>query len=215
MRAKIWDLPTRLFHWLLVLLIAGAWWTAENDALAWHYRAGFAIVALLVFRLVWGLIGSSTARFSSFVKGPGAIRAYLGGRAPASVGHNPLGALSVLALLGLLVVHVVLGLISSDEDGLDPAPLAHLVSYDLSEAAHELHEDGFNLLLVLIGIHVAAILYHGLVKRRNLLRPMVTGRGDVPAGAEPMRAVPAWRLLPAAAFALLFAWWIWSGAPPF
>ena len=213
MRAKIWDLPTRLFHWLLVLLIAGAWWTAENDALDWHYRIGFAILTLLVFRLIWGLVGSSTARLASFVRGPGAIRAYLSGRAPPAIGHNPIGALSVLALLGFLLVHVTLGLLSSDEDGLAPAPLAHLVSYDVSEAAHDLHEDGFNLLLVLIGLHVAAILYYALVKRRNLVGPMLSGRGEVPAGMEPMRPVPAWRLAAALVVALAFAGWIWSGAP--
>jgi cytochrome b len=213
MRARIWDAPTRLFHWLLVVLIPAAWWTAENEWLDWHYRIGLTIVTLLAFRLVWGLIGSSTARFGSFVRGPSAIRAYLTGRGPGSVGHNPLGALSVLAMIGLLVVHVAFGLVSTDQDGLNPAPLAHLVSYEVSEEAQDLHETSFNLLLVLIGVHVAAILHYTLFKRRNLVGPMLTGRGEVPDGIEPMRPVPAWRMALAIIVALLFAWWIWSGAP--
>ena len=213
MRIRIWDLPTRLFHWLLVPLLFGSWWSAENHLLEWHYRFGFAIVLLLVFRLVWGLIGSSTARFSSFVRGPSAIRAYLRGGTAKRVGHNPIGALSVLAMLALLVVHVGLGLVSTDEDGLDPAPLAHLVSYDVSEAAQDLHETSFNLLLVLIGLHVAAILFYALFRRQNLVGPMVSGRGEAPAGVEAMRPAPLWRLLLAVAAAFAVTGWIWSGAP--
>ena len=213
MRMRIWDAPTRLFHWLLVVLIAAAWWTAEEEMLTWHYRIGFAILGLLVFRIVWGFIGSSTARFAGFVRGPRAILAYLRGTGPAAVGHNPLGALSVLALLGLTSIVVALGLFATDDDGIDPGPLSHLVSYDVAEAAQELHEDGFDLLLVLVGLHVAAILYYALVKRHNLVGPMLTGRGAAPEGAEPMRAAPAWRLAIAVAAAILFSWWIWSGAP--
>ena len=213
MRVRIWDWPTRLFHWLLVVLIAAAWWTAEEHLLTWHYRIGIATFCLLVFRIVWGFIGSSTARFASFVRGPRAIRGYLRDAGPAAIGHNPLGALSVLALLALTTIVVTLGLFATDEDGLDPGPLSHWVSYDVAEQAQELHETGFDLLLVMIGLHVAAILYYAVVRRHNLVGPMLTGRGAAPEGAEAMRAAATWRLAVAVAAAILLGWWIWSGAP--
>jgi cytochrome b len=210
---RIWDWPTRLFHWLLVVLIAAAWWTAEEHLLTWHYRIGIATFCLLVFRIVWGFIGSSTARFARFVRGPRATLDYLRGAGPAAIGHNPLGALSVLALLALTTIVVVLGLFATDEDGLDPGPLSHWVSYDAAEQAQALHETGFDLLLVLIGLHVAAILYYALVKHHNLVGPMLTGRGAAPEGTEAMRAAAPWRLAVAVAAAILLGWWIWSGAP--
>ncbi|MGZ8350210.1 MAG: cytochrome b/b6 domain-containing protein [Allosphingosinicella sp.] len=212
-RIRIWDGPTRLFHWSLVILIAAAWWTAEEEMLDWHSRIGFAILFLLVFRFVWGLIGSSTARFAGFVRGPREIVDYLRGSRPPAVGHNPLGALSVLALLGLTSLVVLLGLFATDDDGLAPGPLSHLVSYDAAEEAQDLHELGFNLLLALVGVHIAAILYYAILKRQNLVAPMVTGRGAAPEGAEPMRPAPAWRLAVAWLAAFAVAWWVWSGAP--
>ena len=213
MRLRIWDGPTRLFHWSLAILIAAAWWTAEEHLLVWHYRVGFAILCLLVFRIVWGFIGSSTARFAGFVRGPRAILTYLRGAAPPAIGHNPLGALSVLVLLGLSAIVVALGLFATDEDGIDPGPLSHLVSHDAAEEAQDLHEDSFDLLLVMIGLHVAAILYYALIKRHNLVGPMLTGSGAAPEGAEELRGAPLWRVALAILIALLFGWWIWSGAP--
>ncbi len=210
MRVAIWDGPTRLFHWLLVLLIAGAWWTAEQGELEWHFRIGTAIGGLLVFRIVWGLIGGSTARFAGFVRGPRAAIDYLRGRAPPAIGHNPLGALSVVAMLGLLCLMVGLGLVSTDEDGLFLPPLSHLVSLETSEAAHDLHEQVFDILLVLIGLHVAAILFHALVRRRNLIGPMVTGTGTAPEGAQPLRRASAIRLIAAILVALAAIWLVWS-----
>lgn len=210
-RIRIWDAPTRLFHWTLVLLIAGAWWTGENERLDWHYRIGIAVLILIVFRLVWGLIGGSTARFSGFAKGPRAIATYLRGGAPHAIGHNPLGALSVLALIFMVAAVTGLGLISDDEDGLAPGPLAHHVSANVSEAARELHELGFNILLALVALHVAAIAYYWLFRRDNLLGPMLSGSRDMPEGTEPMRAVPAWRAVLALILAIGVGWWAWSG----
>jgi cytochrome b len=212
MRVRVWDWPIRLFHWLLVILIAAAWWTGENEDLTWHYRIGFSVLVLIAFRLVWGIIGSSTARFATFVRGPRAIFSYLRGSAPYAVGHNPLGALSVLALLALTAMVVGLGLFATDEDGIDPGPLSHLVSEEAAEVAQELHELSFNLLLVLIAIHLAAILYYALFKRDNLLGPMVSGRRDVPEGTRAIQSAPAWRLVLALLLAFAFAWWVWSGA---
>lgn len=211
MRIKVWDWPTRLFHWLLVVLIAAAWWTGEAEDLVWHYRIGLAVLMLVLFRLIWGVIGGSTARFARFVKGPRAIAAYLRGTSPPAVGHNPLGALSVLALLGLVSLVVALGLFATDDDGLDPGPLSHLVSYEAAEQAQELHETAFDLLLVMVAIHVAAILYYWLFKRDNLVGPMLTGSRKGPEGAEPLRPAPPWRSAFAIVAATLVAWWIWTG----
>lgn len=211
MRIKVWDWPTRLFHWLLVVLIAAAWWTGEEEDLTWHYRIGLAVLMLVLFRLIWGVIGGSTARFARFVRGPRAIAAYLRGTSPPAVGHNPLGALSVLALLGLVSLVVALGLFATDDDGLDPGPLSHLVSYEAAEQAQELHETAFDLLLVMVAVHVAAILYYLLFKRDNLVGPMLTGSRDGPEGAEPLLPAPPWRTVFAIVAATLGAWWIWTG----
>jgi len=170
-----------------------------------------AVLALLVFRLIWGFVGGSTARFAGFVRGPRAIVAYLRGAAPPAIGHNPLGALSVLALLAMVGLIVGLGLFASDEDGVLPGPLSHLVSYEAAEAATELHEALFDPLLALIALHFAAILYHAAVKRDDLIGPMLTGRGSAPDGVEPMRPAPAWRFVAALLLALAISWWVWSG----
>ena len=179
-RIRIWDAPTRLFHWALVGLIAAAWWTAEEGLLEWHQRIGLTILILILFRLIWGVIGSSTARFSGFVRGPRAIGAYLRGKAPQAIGHNPLGALSVLALLLTVAAVTALGLFTEDEDGIAPGPLAYRVSADVSEQAHDWHEQGFDLLLVLVALHVAAIAYYWLFKRDNLVGPMISGSRAMP-----------------------------------
>ena len=208
MKVRIWDAPTRLFHWLVVVLVALLWWSAEEERLDLHLTLGLVMLGLLVFRLLWGLFGSSTARFASFVRGPRAMLDYVRGRAGFVPGHNPVGALSVLALLGLLAALVGLGLLASDEDGLYSGPLAHLIDPDLSEALTELHEEGFDVLLVLVGLHVAAILYYRLIKREDLVTPMVTGVREAPEGTAPMVAAPLWRLLLALAVAVGVAWWV-------
>ncbi|MDQ4087318.1 MAG: cytochrome b/b6 domain-containing protein [Pseudomonadota bacterium] len=212
MRVRIWDWPTRLFHWLLVVLIPLQWWTAEQDMMDLHILSGTVMLGLLLFRLLWGVFGSSTARFSNFVKGPRAVVSYLSGRAAQVLGHNPLGGWSVMAMLGLLSLQVGLGLIASDEDGLYSGPLSHLVDAERSESAAEWHEQMFDLLVVLIALHVAAILFYALFKRRNLIGPMLVGTGEAPGDAAPMQPVPAWRFLIAAALAGAGAWWIESGA---
>ena len=212
MRVRIWDGPIRLFHWALVMLLPLQWWTAEEDMMELHILLGMIVLGLLLFRLTWGVIGSSTARFTSFVRGPRAAIAYLRGRAAPAIGHNPLGALSVLAMLVVLAGHVTLGLFASDEDGLYSGPLAHLIDYDLSEEAAELHEKSFDLLLVLIGLHLAAIAYYALVRRKNLVGPMITGRGEAPEGASALQTAPLWRLSIALAVAGGAVWWIGNGA---
>ena len=163
------------------------------------------VLGLVVFRLLWGLFGSSTARFASFVRGPGAVIAYLRGNgAQKRAGHNPLGALSVVVLLGLLAVQVSTGLFASDTDGLDYGPLNFLVSYGLAETLTDIHETAFDLLTVLIVLHLLAVAFYLFVRRRNLVRPMVTGRDPQVTVGEMIPAGPVRFLLaavPAAAIA--------------
>ena len=137
---SVWDLPTRLFHWLLVILIAVSWWSAETRTMEWHYRSGLAILGLVVFRIVWGVIGGSTARFASFVRLPGAALSYLRGQAQDKAGHNPLGGYSVILLLAVIAAQVSGGLFASDTDGLESGPMSFLVSYELSREITDLHE---------------------------------------------------------------------------
>ena len=212
MKLPIWDLPIRLFHWLLAGLIAFSWWSAEFHYDDLHIWSGMAVLSLLIFRILWGLFGSSTARFANFVRGPRAVFGYLGGKW-RGIGHNPLGALSVIALLGLVSVQTGLGLVASDEDGLMQGPLANLVSMGVSEAAAELHEELFNVLLALIGLHVAAILYYRF-RGKRLVGPMLTGRGEVEPGVEPMRPGKWWAALLCIAVAIGITRWVIAGAPP-
>jgi len=211
-RAPIWDLPVRLFHWLLAILIALCWWSAEYHHDDLHIWLGCGVLTLLIFRILWGFVGSSTARFSSFVKGPRAVFGYLQG-SWRGIGHNPLGALSVVALLGLTGLEVVLGLFASDEDGLMEGPLARLIGFDTQDTARELHESLFNLLLALIALHVAAIVYYRL-RGRNLLGPMLSGHGEVEPGIQPMRPGKWWAALICLVVAVGITRWIIAGAPP-
>lgn len=208
MRAPVWDLPTRLFHWAIVPLVPFLWWSAENGRMDLHIPAGIAMFGLLLFRLSWGAAGGSTARFAGFVTGPRGLRDHLAGRAAPAAGHSPLGALSAIAMLLALALQVGLGLFATDEDGLASGPLAHLVSYDLSETLTELHESLFNVLAALIALHIAAILYYLIARRRNLTGAMLLGEGEVPAGAAPLRPAPAWRFWTAAAVAGGAALWM-------
>ena len=215
MTVPVWDLPVRLFHWTLAALILFSWWSAENHHLDWHIWSGCAILTLLIFRVLWGLFGSSTARFANFVRGPRAVFAYVGNsKAWRGIGHSPLGALSVLALLAAVAVQVGLGLVSTDEDGFNQGPLANLVSLDASESARDLHETMFYLLLALIGLHVAAILFYRLIHRKKLVGAMITGKADLEAGVEPVRPGRWWVALLCLIAALAFTRWVIAGAPP-
>ena len=198
---------------MLAALILFSWWSAENHHTDWHIWSGISILTLLIFRLLWGVVGSSTARFATFVRGPRAVLAYLRG-GWRGIGHNPLGALSVLALLGLVAVQTGLGLIASDEDGLMEGPLAGLVSLDASGSARDLHEDLFNVLLAFIALHVAAVIYYKF-RGRGLLKPMITGQGEAEAGVRPMRKGKPWVAILCLAVALAVTRWIIAGAPPF
>lgn len=188
----VWDLPVRVFHWALVLLIAFSWWSGNAGGywLKWHFWSGYAILTLLVFRLLWGLAGSSTARFAGFLRGPGAALAHLRhmlAREPdREVGHNPLGGWMVVALLFVLAVQTGTGLFT-DDDIATSGPLAGLASYDTVQRISSIHRLNFDLILILAGLHVAAVILYFTIARHNLILPMFTGRKPRLPGMTPAR----------------------------
>jgi cytochrome b len=192
-RAKIWDWPTRAIHWSLVLLIPFAWWTYKTDLMDWHRLAGYAVLALMAFRLFLGLFGAETSRFANFLRGPRAVWRYLT-RGEAGVGHNPLGGWSVAALLALLVIQPVLGLFASDENGLDSGPFADRVSLDHSLQAEHLHEIFFYILMGLIALHILVIAFYAL-RGRNLVGPMITGGATLGEGVAAPRMARVYTLI--------------------
>ena len=216
MKAPVWDLPIRLFHWLLAVLIGFSWWSVHNDHTDWHIWSGISILTLLVFRLLWGFFGSSTSRFANFVRGPRAVLAYLrDNRSWRVAGHTPLGALSIVALLVAVAVQVGLGLISTDPDGLHEGPLARLVSLDATDTARDIHEIWFYGVLALIVMHIGAIAYYRLVRGQKLTKAMVTGQIELETGVEPMQPARWWVALLCLAAAFAVARWVVAGAPPF
>lgn len=212
-RIRVWDLPTRVFHWALLLAVVGAVASAKMGHMAWHPRFGYAVFALLAFRLLWGIVGGRWSRFASFVRGPGTLWRYLRGTASANerldVGHNPLGALSVLALLAVLAAQVGTGLVSDDEIAFT-GPLNVLVSTDTALSATSWHRGwGQWLLLGLVGLHVAAIVAYAL-RGRRLLPAMWHGNKALPADTPASADGAAQRLLAAVLLAACSTavWWV-------
>jgi cytochrome b len=178
-RIRIWDLPTRGFHVLLALSVAGLIATGEIGAMQLHFWLGYGVLTLVLFRLVWGFVGGHWSRFINFVPTPAKLRAYVQAvrtqQAPHSVGHNPLGALSVLCMLSLLLLQVFSGFISDDEIA-NTGPWAALVPANWMELATEYHSDiGKVLLILLIVLHVGTVLYYKRIKHDDLITPMITG----------------------------------------
>ena len=182
-RIALWDLPTRIFHWALVALIVAAYISGKigGAAIDWHARIGLTILGLVVFRLIWGLIGSSHARFVSFFPTPTSVRAYLRGQW-RGVGHNPLGAFSVFGMLALIMVQFCTGIFANDDITFD-GPLAKLISKEFSDRLTGIHLLSINLLVALVVLHLAAIIYYVRFKKENLIKPMITGWKDVESGA--------------------------------
>lgn len=211
-RQRVWDLPVRLFHWSLVILVALLWATGEFGGfdltfslpgkgsvylsnMDVHELLGQGVLTLVVFRILWGVWGSATARFAGFVRGPaqvlGEIRSLMHGQVPETHGHNPLGALMVVAVLATLLFQGVTGLFSAD-DLFFEGPLANLVSDDTSEFLTGLHHQSFSLLQILIVLHIGAVLYY-LVRGRNLIAPMVTGKKAATDDNPEITFAPLWR----------------------
>jgi cytochrome b len=206
---RVWDLPTRLFHWALAAAVIGLVITGKvgGNALSWHMRFGLLVLALLGFRLVWGLVGGRWSRFASFVRAPGTVLRYLrGDHRPGDhfeVGHNPLGAFSVLALITVLLVQVATGLVADDEIA-TTGPLNRFVATASGLAATAWHKGwGQWLILALVGLHIAAIVVYRL-RGSNLVRPMITGDKALPPDVPPSTDSTATRAL-AAVLLLVFA----------
>ena len=185
---RVWDLPTRLFHWVLAATVVGSVVSAKigGNAMVWHFRLGYVVLALVVFRVLWGLFGGTWSRFSSFIYAPGTVLRYLRGQTRADehldVGHNPLGSFSVFALLGVLAVQVATGLVADDEIA-NVGPLNRFVSGDTVSQATGWHQElGQWLIIGLVVLHVAAILFYLIKKQHNLVRPMISGDKELPAG---------------------------------
>ncbi len=199
---RVWDIPTRLFHWSLVLLFGALWVSGElgGRAMRYHEIFGFLLLALVVTRVLWGLVGSRTARFSDFMRGPRTTLAYLAavlrGRPPASLGHNPLGGWMVLTLLVLLLAQASSGLFATDDIAFD-GPLNYLVHEHTAKLLTRFHHLDFRLLLLLAGVHLLAVAIHRLRFGDDLVRPMLSGRKPVPPGWQgpPPALTSAWRAL--------------------
>ena len=219
---RVWDLPTRLFHWLLAATVIGSVLSGQigGNAMVWHTRLGLVVLALLVFRVVWGFAVGYWSRFATFAYGPRSVIAYLQGDSGAGgrfeIGHSPIGALSVWVLLGLLTAQVATGLVADDEIA-TTGPLNRFVSSATASAASAWHgRAGKSLLIVLVTVHVVAVLYYLWRRRRNLIAPMIHGDLEVPAGTATSSDGAAGRMLAALIFgaAAGLAWWIGSLAAP-
>jgi len=201
-KARVWDLPTRLFHWALAACVVGSLVSINlgGNAVAWHFRFGYAILTLLLFRFAWGFVGPRYARFSSFPPNPLAALRHLRGRGTSAAGHSPLGALSVYALLLSLAFQAGTGLFANDAIMWD-GPLRNTVSNATSDWLTSLHKTNRFVLIGLIALHLAAIAFYTLFKRKTLVRPMVTGDATLPPGHAPAADGPRERGLALAVLA--------------
>jgi cytochrome b len=210
-RIRLWDLPTRLFHWLLVLAVIAAIISGQigGKLIELHGKIGLAIVGLIVFRIVWGFAGSTYARFAQFFPTPARIKAYRNGKW-RGVGHNPLGALSVFGLIFLLTAQVLTGLFANDDIAF-VGPLYDLISKSLSNRLSGIHELLSNLLIALVVLHLAAIVFYVRFKKDNLLKPMVTGwkdgaQGESAKGGSMIALIVALLIAGAAVYGASGAW---------
>ncbi len=181
----LWDWPVRIIHWLIVILLPASWWTAEQGNLDAHKWLGLTILVAVVTRLCWGLVGSAQARFSDFLRGPGAVVATLRGqRESTTPGHNPAGGWSAMLLWGLLIAQALSGTVNSD-DIIFSGPFRDVFDSSVSDAISAWHEPLFNILLGFVGLHLLAIAYYERLKGKRLLRPMLTGSAPGRFGTAP------------------------------
>lgn len=204
---RIWDLPTRLFHWALTVCVAGSILSIKAGSIDWHMRFGFAVLTLVLFRLLWGFAGSRYALFSHFLRGPSDVLAFVGGRLRHVGGHNPLGALSVLALLLLLLAQAGGGLFAND-GSFTEGPLARLISGDLSNRISTLHRLAEWAIYALVLLHIAAVIFYTAFKSEPLVGAML--HGDRKLDAEPAQDDLALRIRGLVVFALAAAltWYV-------
>ena len=193
---RVWDLPVRLFHWALVILMAVSYFSGEagGDWMKLHFWSGYTILTLVLFRILWGFLGSTTARFSNFIKGPAAVlghlREMLGRHGLHDAGHNPVGGLMVVALLFAVLLQAATGLFSADTDmGTVNGPLAMKVADKVVDKVTHFHHFWIKIILLMVALHVAAAVVYLVWKRQNLIRAMITGRKsrhDVVAEGKPV-----------------------------
>jgi cytochrome b len=194
---QVWDLPTRLFHWALAALVAFTWISGDQGWMEWHISAGLAVLALLAFRLLWGVLGSDSARFATFLRGPRAALGHLGEilrrRPDHDTSHNALGGYAVVLMLAVLLVQAASGLFADDEI-LTTGPLGGYVPGWVVKQATRIHVLTSNLVLVVVALHLAAVLAYWLLGR-NLVRAMVSGTKALPAGTKAPRLRSVWLAL--------------------
>jgi cytochrome b len=210
----VWDLPTRIFHWALVALAVFSFTTGKVGGawMEWHLKSGYAVLALLLFRLLWGLAGSTTSRFAHFVRGPRAAIAYarnvVATRTSSAFGHNPLGGWMILLMLAAFLVQAVSGLFSDDEISTQ-GPLAAKVSNAMVSRMSAVHSYNEWVLVALVALHLAAIATYTFVLRAPLVGAMVHGMtAHAPAAAPDFRAAPAWRAIVLLAICAAFVYWL-------
>ena len=211
-RVRVWDLPLRAFHWLLVAAVVAAVITGQigGNLIDWHALTGTLVLGLVVFRVLWGFIGSTYARFGQFLPRPAALWAYVTGHW-RGVGHNPLGALSVLTIIVIVAIQVATGLFANDDIAFQ-GPLFDAVTKDFSDLMTTIHAIVFNVLLAFVGLHIGAIVYYARAKRDNLVIPMITGYKTVPADLVTSSRPAGWlRMLIALILAVLVSWSVGSG----
>ena len=215
MPVRVWDFPTRAFHWALALAVVGSVASAKigGNAMVWHFRFGFLVLALVAFRVLWGLVGGRWSRFVNFIYAPGTVLRYLRGQSlpgeHLDVGHNPLGSFSVFALLGVLLVQLGTGLVADDEIA-NLGPLNRFVATETGLLATSWHKEAGQWILIgLVVLHVAAVLFYLLARKTNLIKPMLSGDKWLPPGTPASidnARTRTWALLVGAASAGLAAW---------
>ncbi|WP_426441061.1 cytochrome b/b6 domain-containing protein [Bradyrhizobium genosp. P] len=207
---RVWDLPVRALHWGLVIGIGVCWWTGTHNALEYHLWSGYAVLWIVLMRLYWGLVGSSTARFVNFVRGPKAILDYASTLhrrdTTHSHGHNALGAISIVVMLGLVLAVVILGLFAVDVDGLYSGPLSSYVTFKQGRHLAHLHYWWFDILLWMIALHLAAVIFYFLYKQQNLIGPMISGKRRSDASDAKMKLAPLWRFVVGGVAATIIVW---------
>jgi cytochrome b len=213
---RVWDSPTRIMHWVLVTAIAICWSTGETGDLEYHHYAGYVALWVVMMRVYWGFAGSSTARFANFVRGPQTVFKYVRTlhlrNTPATLGHNALGAISVLALLAAVAAVGVTGLFAVDMDVLYSGPLSMYVDFREGRRFARWHSTLFDVLLVVIALHLLAVSFYYAYKRQNLVASMITGkRKAAEVHGEELQVAPVWRLLLGAAIASTVIWVITTG----
>lgn len=213
-RIPVWDLPTRLFHWLFAAGFVCSWLSHELGATEWHFYSGYALLSLLIFRILWGLVGSRHSRFLDFWPRFSSIRQYLRNGVSPTPGHNPLGALSVFAMLSVMAVQLGSGLANADEAGNHAPYNAWASEVGLEDAAGLIHEWAYRLMLGLIGMHVCAVSFYTFVKHQRMIPGMITGYKNEAGLERPRHLLIALACL---AVSVLLVWLVvdlWAPAAP-